>query len=665
MSIKNKSVRSTIIGAFVLMFIIIMAVIPIDNQSKASTPLTFHTAKELKYYSIHNISPNSPPDDSTTYFKTSSWCSGCHGSDPLDFAMHDSEGNDINTFDDWRATMMANSAKDPFWRAKVSHEVLVNPAHKDDIENTCTSCHAPMGHYNAFFMGESHYTMDDLLADTIGLDGVSCVACHQMSAEGIGALNTGQINYDTTDVLYGPYGEDVFAGPMEIYVGAEPVYGAHINDAGLCASCHTLVVETLDLDGNPTGGELVEQATYQEWVNSNYPFNGISCQACHMPRVEDSIVIATGYANLDHRYPFGRHELAGANVFMLNLIKNNLKILDIDAAPIHFDSVMAATTRMLKQRTLDSELEHVTTENDTAYFKLTLTNKAGHKFPSGYPSRIAFVEFQVLDDDGNTLFHSGKIGTDNQVEHVDPNFEPHYDVITKEEQVQIYEVVNGDVNGVFSTVLSRGAMTLKDNRLPPIGFRKDHFSYDTVAIIGEAFSDDNFNIELPPTETDPGGGNGTDIIHYHIPLNGFSGMINVVANVHYQSLPPRWMEEMFNESTPEINLFENMYNNADPSIVLISQDELNDIMVEASSTEEFSEKINLKIFPNPTIDGKIFIRAGVEINSLIIRAVDGKEIARYLPKKNQVELNLPNINGMYYLDIQTQEGSGTFQVIRE
>ena len=47
-----------------------------------------------------------------------------------------------------------------------------------------------------------------------------------------------------------------------------PCIGAHINDAGLCAGCHTLITETADLDGNLTGDEFVEQATYHEWLNS-------------------------------------------------------------------------------------------------------------------------------------------------------------------------------------------------------------------------------------------------------------------------------------------------------------------------------------------------------------------------------------------------------------
>ena len=36
-----------------------------------------------------------------------------------------------------------------------------------------------------------------------------------------------------------------------------------------------------------------------------------------------------------------------------------------------------------------------------------------------------------------------------------PTYEPHHDVITQGDQVQIYEMVMGDVNGDVTTVLER------------------------------------------------------------------------------------------------------------------------------------------------------------------------------------------------------------------
>ncbi|MFK7808469.1 MAG: hypothetical protein AB8F74_11760, partial [Saprospiraceae bacterium] len=77
-------------------------------------------------------------------FLTSDRCQQCHGFDTAMVASITLEGIDINVYDDWKTTMMANSAVDPFWRAKVSHEIIVQENYQDEIENKCTSCHAPL-----------------------------------------------------------------------------------------------------------------------------------------------------------------------------------------------------------------------------------------------------------------------------------------------------------------------------------------------------------------------------------------------------------------------------------------------------------------------------------------------------------------------------------------
>jgi hypothetical protein len=49
-----------------------------------------------------------------TYFMASGNCEGCHGHDPSGFAMVTQDGLDVNVVDDWRSSIMANSARDPF-----------------------------------------------------------------------------------------------------------------------------------------------------------------------------------------------------------------------------------------------------------------------------------------------------------------------------------------------------------------------------------------------------------------------------------------------------------------------------------------------------------------------------------------------------------------------
>ena len=170
----------------------------------------FHSAAEMEAMRAQRA-----PIDTGEYFLGSVRCQGCHGYDTLGIGNVDGNGNDINLYDDWASTMMANSAKDPLWRAKVSHEILVNPGHAAELQDKCTSCHAPMGNYSSKFKGHTHYGLAELYNDTLGLNGVACGACHQIGTNNLGYTFSGNIPYDTSHVEYGPFPNPVI-GPMQL-----------------------------------------------------------------------------------------------------------------------------------------------------------------------------------------------------------------------------------------------------------------------------------------------------------------------------------------------------------------------------------------------------------------------------------------------------------------
>ena len=586
------TIRPFLFGFIIAVTIFMASLLPFQQPAKA-----FHTEKELAL--IHAMMEG--PIDSSIIFPTSSLCSGCHGYDSSQYAMVDYFGNDVNIHDDWQTSMMGNSAKDPFWRAKVSHELLSTPeSFSDDIQTKCTSCHAPMGHYTAILRGQEHYTMEDLLQDTIGLDGVSCGSCHKIAPEQLGDLHSGQINFDTNRVIYGPYPLP-FLGPMAEFVGFTPVHSDHITDAGLCASCHTLLTEPIGTNGELLGTTFVEQATYHEWLNSSYEVENVSCQECHLPQLEESVVISSNYKFLEGRSPYGLHEMAGANTFMLELMKTFRNELDINAQPEHFDETIDATFRLLQQESLDMDMEWLGVEEDTARFQIKLRNKAGHKFPSGYPSRRLFIEFLLTTHTGDTLFHSGGFDENYELLHED-EVEPHYDIINAPDQVQIYETAAGDDNGQFSVVLEHAVTTLKDNRLPPLGFSINHNVYDTTQIVGNAFNDPNFNWE------DGEEGSGSDRLSFHIHTNEYAGPVNVRLRAYYHSIPPKWVNPIFEADSPEINTFHAMFDSIDNPPVLVDEISVDTIEFPVMSSYEILDVASsLSIFPNPTLNGIVFL----------------------------------------------------------
>lgn len=640
MSIKKITILFIIVG-FAVGFKFM------NSASSKSPAKKFHTQSQLDAYrGIPTRAPIAPGE----YFLPSSSCRGCHGYDSAQVSNINEAGEDVNLVERWESSMMALSAKDPFWKAKVTHEITVNPAHAGPLQNKCLDCHAPMGAYTSQFKGNPFYSLTDLATDSLGLDGVSCGGCHAI-APSVGYTYSGIIPYDTNEVEYGPFTAP-FVAPMQLYEGLTPVYSPHMDASKICSACHTLITESVDLAGNYTGGYFVEQATYHEYANSDYPANNIKCQTCHMPQVTDPIIIANGFTGLTPRTPFNQHVFAGANIFMLNLIKTNKTALGINVPDKNFDSTIVATTAKLQQQSLDFDLQQVSITSDTAYFKVMLKNKAGHKFPSGYPSRRAVLQFVVIDSNGDTVFQTGIFNNQYRVIGENANFETHHNAINQSHVPQIYEEVPGDVGGNFTSVLERAAILLKDNRIPPLGFTSLSSVYDTVAVSADADSDADFN-KVATVE-----GSGVDWVHFAVPLAGAVGNINIKSKVFYQSVPPKWVDNLFTYSTPEINTFQTMYNAADQTPILVAQDSLNNVLIPLG-INTYSPKDLVKAWPTISMDGQIHVSSeyGILIKSVEIYDANGKlqSVHPNMSYQSAINLYLPEASGIYYLKITTSD----------
>src|SRR5438477_2123185 len=85
-------------------------------------------------------------------------------------------------------------------------------------------------------------------------------------------------------------------------------------------------------------------------------------------------------------------------------------------------------------------------------------NLSGHKLPTAYPSRRAWLHVIVKDHEGHTMFKSGALNPDGSIQgndnDADPTcFEPHYREITSSDQVEIYEPILKDSVGRVTTGL--------------------------------------------------------------------------------------------------------------------------------------------------------------------------------------------------------------------
>lgn len=540
------------------------------------------------------------------YFTGSGNCVNCHAPDPDGEALVDEHGATVSPVADWQATLMANSARDPFWQAKVDHEGLVNPAHREAIENVCTACHAPQGFHEAHMTGTAGpngYTMDDLMADELGLDGVGCTGCHSIDNDNLAGRSNGDLPINTENVAWGGF-ENPWDGLMSGQTGFIPAFGEHMRSSEVCASCHSLYTHTQDLDGEETGQIFFEQTTYLEWVNSAFNAENVQCQTCHMPLVEGGAIAAT-QPNWLFPQRFGKHHFVGGNAFMLKLMRDNAVQLNLSATSTQFDSTIARTTASLQQATAILNVRQLASSPDEWAFEVEVENLAGHKFPSGYPARVAFLEFTLVSTSGDTLFHSGAWSRENGIAGRDAGWEPHWNEITEENQVQIYELVLGDVAGQTTQVLERAAEVLKDNRLVPRGFSSLHPAYDTVAVGPMASLDADFNRRLGEE------GSGTDRLVYRVPaVDGLPG-VEATVRLHYQAVPAQWVAAMFefSDQSERIANFESMYDAADRTPVVVAEQR-------AMGWPGFDpDGTDWRLAPNPVHDGQLLrlIPAGEEM----------------------------------------------------
>ncbi len=81
-------------------------------------------------------------------FATSDNCLACHN------GLIAGNGEDVSIGVSWRASMMANSSRDPYWQASVRRETLDHPSHADAIQDECAICHMPMARTAAHARGE-------------------------------------------------------------------------------------------------------------------------------------------------------------------------------------------------------------------------------------------------------------------------------------------------------------------------------------------------------------------------------------------------------------------------------------------------------------------------------------------------------------------------------
>jgi mono/diheme cytochrome c family protein len=411
---------------------------------------------------------------------------------------------------------------------------------------------------------------------------------------------TGQFQTGPANELFGPFKDDeIVTVPMDNALKVKPKHNGYVKSSRLCGHCHVIDLPVVDKPTvhpiGPTTEHSIEQATYLEWLNSAYQNEfgtpkkeAQTCQDCHMPRKQVNerlnvsvdpiktriaIVEDDTYPAAEERAPlkdifvrfrekdFARHELLGMNAFLLEMFSQFNDILGVrksDYMTGSSDNLQNAQANIFEQASKRTATIDAKTKIDgrTLTADVTVTNLAGHRLPSGVGFRRAFIELLVIElRDGRerVVWSSGRTnsvgvivdgeGRPLATEFLESSYQKHHEVITNDDQVQIYEELTKDGDGKFTTSFIRRDEEVKDNRLLPLGWTKDgpdkslngrylHATYPK----GNAEDDPDYH-----------DGKGRDRVAYRIELPADVDVANVSvrASLYYQNIPPYYLRDRF------------------------------------------------------------------------------------------------------------------------
>jgi hypothetical protein len=488
---------------------------------------------------------------------------------------------------------------------------------------SCTTCH--------------HLALDEQAQKFANAPWNSCIKQKQKSLNpsftGLAATFTGSFPLGPPDSLNGPFPEPL-TKPMQNSLRVIPEHSSAITTSEVCAACHSIHLPVLDREqpaniclpqSNPPDPfrcfpKRYEQTTYPEWAFSAYRSGTLgqeklpggpgatpqTCQQCHMASVDSagkpllskiaSIEEYSNYPQTDYRLPaaqidlpvrsgYAQHQLVGLNFFLIEMAQQFTDIFGIrsqdpglggmNVAPLQVTENMIvqqanqSTVQLSAQPSWDAATGTLSTQ-------VTVNNLAGHKFPSGVSFRRAFIEFQVQDAMGKTLWSSGRsndqgVLTDERGQAIAGEFwwqadcrarlpnawQPHFEQIDKQNQAQVYQELITNASGQLTTSFLAINAHPKDNRLQPHGFLPEAERIAIAAALGDRTPlhqagfpmDENLGVAVGPEgeaarDPDYQNGSGQDQLRYV--ASGLSGKpARVSVQLYYQSIPPFFQQDRY------------------------------------------------------------------------------------------------------------------------
>jgi hypothetical protein len=292
----------------------------------------------------------------------------------------------------WKNSLHAKGIDNPvFWTAYLKASFKGGEA----ARNKCLTCHAPI----------ARLTGDSSLVYPLTHESINCDYCHTIT----------DIKTSDPEHFYRHTLGLTKQGPLQDARSPlhETKYNALFVSSQYCAGCH----EYQDENGN----NLIE--TYSEWKAGPYPAEGITCQSCHMKKYPGSIVDKAVAPS--SRNEISAHDFAGGH------------------------------SLSMRAQSLTLSIENVRIVRQKISITVLLTNQgAGHKIPTGLPSKKLILQVSVKSKNGDWV----------------------------ETQQRTYQKVIVDpqgnrLNDDADIMMGKGARIVTDNRIAPREKRQEKFVF--------------------------------------------------------------------------------------------------------------------------------------------------------------------------------------------
>jgi Flp pilus assembly protein TadD len=350
-----------------------------------------------------------------------------------------------------------NSGREPFYKESVD---ILERTRGSELTQHCESCHAPVSVFSGALQKGSKESraMDD--------EGVTCSVCHSITEARLDG--TGSYTIRRPALLAREDGTPVYGNVSDAAIMADipghrrAVMRPLLKTPEFCGTCHkSAVTPPLNnykfLRGFSAYDEWQQSAASRETVAPFYKRETrADCRTCHMPRVQATNDLAAKNSTI------ASHRWVGANTTtplfygqarQVELTEKFLSdhILTVDIFALRREST-GATIAPLNQSS-ENRLELQPGEEVTAEV-VVFNRKAAHSFPPELRDMYEpWVEFEVLDSSGKTIFHSGFIKPDG----------------TLDERAHVYKTILVDDAGRSITRHQVWLARVKayDNSIPP------------------------------------------------------------------------------------------------------------------------------------------------------------------------------------------------------